>query len=105
MRSCSPDPENPAVMSRISASPSILVLMWLLTGVGRAAPPPPEPGGYFAIEVVDDQTGRGVPMVELQTTNGKIGTEWNVEPPVKPGTDGRYSTAMQGAAERKLWLM
>ena len=31
--------------------------------------------------------------------------EWNVEPPVKPGADGRYSTAMQGAAERKLWLM
>jgi hypothetical protein len=29
------------------------------------------PGGqYFAIEVVDEQTGRGVPMVELQTTSG-----------------------------------
>lgn len=27
------------------------------------------PGDYFAIEVVDEQTGRGVPMVELQTTS------------------------------------
>src|SRR5690349_21322068 len=25
---------------------------------------------YFGIEVVDDNTGRGVPMVELQTTSG-----------------------------------
>jgi hypothetical protein len=30
----------------------------------------PKPESYFAIEVVDDQTGRGVPMVELETTNG-----------------------------------
>jgi hypothetical protein len=29
-----------------------------------------DPGRYFAIEVVDEQTGRGVPMVELQTTSG-----------------------------------
>jgi hypothetical protein len=28
-----------------------------------------EPGRYFAIEVVDEQTGRGVPMVALQTTS------------------------------------
>ena len=28
------------------------------------------PSDYFGIEVVDDQTGRGVPMVELQTTSG-----------------------------------
>ncbi len=27
------------------------------------------PGDYFAIQVVDAQTGRGVPLVELQTTN------------------------------------
>ncbi len=56
-------------MSRIVAVRSIVVLMWLLTGVGRAAAAP-DPAGYFAIEVVDDQTGRGVPMVELQTTYG-----------------------------------
>ena len=29
-----------------------------------------DPKSYFAIEVVDEQTGRGVPMVELQTTYG-----------------------------------
>jgi len=29
-----------------------------------------QPSQYFAIEVVDEQTGRGVPMVELQTTSG-----------------------------------
>lgn len=27
------------------------------------------PGDYFGIQVVDDQTGRGVPMVELKTTS------------------------------------
>ena len=38
---------------------------------GRAGDEPqPDPGRYFAIEVVDDQTGRGVPMVELQGTSG-----------------------------------
>jgi hypothetical protein len=31
--------------------------------------PAPQPDRYFAIQVVDDQTGRGVPMVELQTTS------------------------------------
>jgi hypothetical protein len=55
-------------MPRLSTS--IFLLMWLLPGSGRAAAAPPEPGGYFAIEVVDDQTGRGVPLVELQTTSG-----------------------------------
>src|SRR4051794_35071903 len=40
-----------------------------LTGAAGPAPPP-EPSGSFAIEVVDDQTGRGVPLVELQTTYG-----------------------------------
>jgi len=30
---------------------------------------------------------------------------WDVEPPVKPGPDGRYPTAMQGAAEYDKWLM
>ena len=28
-----------------------------------------EPGGHFGIHVVDDQTGRGVPLVELETVN------------------------------------
>jgi hypothetical protein len=30
---------------------------------------------------------------------------WEVEPPVKPGPDGRYPTAMQGSAEFDKWLM
>ena len=30
----------------------------------------PEAGKYFAIKVVDEQTGRGVPLVELKTTHG-----------------------------------
>ena len=30
---------------------------------------------------------------------------WDVEPPVKPGPDGRYPTAMQGSAEYDLWRM
>ena len=36
--------------------------------VCRAASPTPQPSDYFAVEVIDEQTGRGVPMVELQTT-------------------------------------
>ncbi|MGA2656473.1 MAG: twin-arginine translocation signal domain-containing protein [Verrucomicrobiota bacterium] len=28
---------------------------------------------------------------------------WEVEPPVKPGVDGRYSTALQGDAEEDKW--
>jgi predicted dehydrogenase len=31
--------------------------------------------------------------------------DWSVEPPIRPGPDGRYSTVMQGSAERKRWLM
>ncbi len=30
---------------------------------------------------------------------------WDVEPPVKPGPDGRYPTAMQGVAELDKWLI
>ncbi len=37
--------------------------------VCHAESPVPQTGQYFAIEVIDEQTGRGVPMVELQTTS------------------------------------
>src|SRR3954454_16536855 len=47
-----------------------LVVILVVSTAVRGAPPDPEPGHYFAIEVVDEQTGRGVPMVELQTTYG-----------------------------------
>ena len=36
----------------------------------RAIAAEPDPSIFFAIEIVDEQTGRGVPMVELQTTSG-----------------------------------
>jgi len=43
----------------------------LLTGSkGHAQSLPTQTSRYFGIEVVDEQTGRGVPMVELQSTNG-----------------------------------
>ncbi len=53
-------------------------------------------------------TGQMVTWDELMLSKRSFALpkyEWNVEPPVKPGPHGRYSTAMQGAAERKLWLM
>ena len=42
---------------------SICMLMSLAAGQG------PEAGKYFTITVVDEATGRGVPLVELKTTN------------------------------------
>ena len=53
----------------------ILPIMILLSappaqGAGSALARDAEPSRYFAIEVVDEQTGRGVPMVELQATSG-----------------------------------
>lgn len=49
----------------------LLTMLPLLPSVARGDDPPSaEPGRPFAIEVVDEQTGRGVPLVELQTTYG-----------------------------------
>ena len=45
-----------------------VLILFLLCSLSYAQAVPPH-GAYFAIEVVDDQTGRGVPMVELQTTS------------------------------------
>jgi hypothetical protein len=47
----------------------VLVLVFG-AGVRGAEGPGADAGRYFAIEVIDEQTGRGVPMVELQTTSG-----------------------------------
>ncbi len=49
-------------------------LMTLLAGACGAQQPQPkllpaEPNPYFGIQVVDEATGRGVPVVELRTTN------------------------------------
>src|SRR5918998_6348749 len=46
-----------------------MFLLFLVPGVCVTVSPPSGPVRAFAIEVVDEQTGRGVPMVELQTTN------------------------------------
>jgi hypothetical protein len=42
----------------------------LLLSLALAADPAPQAGKYFKITVVDEQTGRGVPLVELRTVNG-----------------------------------
>src|SRR5256885_9119225 len=47
----------------------VLLVSLLAPGASPAAPQASDPDRYFAIEVVDEQTGRGVPMVELQTTS------------------------------------
>lgn len=46
-----------------------LLVLLLTPLVCYAAAPPSQPGCFFAIHVVDEETGRGVPMVELQTTS------------------------------------
>ena len=46
-----------------------IVVLLLMVNPCWAGSPEPAPGRYFAIEVVDEQTGRGVPMVELLTTS------------------------------------
>src|ERR1044071_415708 len=56
-------------MARMMARRKWPLLLLILAGAGRADPAPPQPVPYFAIEVVDEQSGRGVPMVELRTTS------------------------------------
>src|SRR6266446_3985020 len=46
-------------------SSSVILLMTVLV----AGDPTPQPVKYFTIIVVDEQTGRGVPLVELETVN------------------------------------
>ncbi|HEX5272755.1 MAG TPA: hypothetical protein VFW33_19795 [Gemmataceae bacterium] len=41
-----------------------------LLALSIAADPAPRAGKYFKITVTDEQTGRGVPLVELRTVNG-----------------------------------
>src|ERR1700693_4541512 len=41
----------------------------LLLGVMLGADSAPQAGKYFKITVVDEETGRGVPLVELRTVN------------------------------------
>src|SRR6266446_8002832 len=53
----------------MSLSRLCLVLVLSVLEVCRAAAANSEPSRYFAIQVIDEQTGRGVPMVEIQTTS------------------------------------
>jgi hypothetical protein len=48
---------------------SYLVVLCLAVQAGSFALHASSPGDYFIIEVVDGQTGRGVPLVELRTVN------------------------------------
>jgi hypothetical protein len=47
---------------------AILLAALALSSLARPGPAT-EPGRYFKIQVVDEQTGRGVPLVELKTVN------------------------------------
>src|SRR3954453_2965016 len=57
-----------AIMGRMIVNTTVLLVSLFAPGASGAAPQASDPGRYFAIEVVDEQSGRGDPMVELQTT-------------------------------------
>ncbi len=83
-------------MGPMAAWRRVLPLVLLLgPGVCRGAPLASQPDRYFAIEVLDDETGRGVPMVELQTTSG-----------VRYYTDsgGLVAFYEPGLMDRKVWF-
>ncbi len=72
--------------------------LWLPTVVIGLLPAPGAPlgpGDYFGIEVLDQDTGRGVPMVELETTSG-----------VRYDTDSNGLIAFYepGLMDRKVWF-
>ena len=55
---------------RLSTLALLVVVLSNLVGLAISTPPAgAEPGKYFGIEVVDDETGRGVPLVELRTVS------------------------------------
>ena len=56
------------MVDMVGSRSSLFIVLLLVPGVCRSESAASQTGRYFAIEVVDDQTGRGVPMVELQTT-------------------------------------
>ena len=53
-------------MIRIIASSLTIGLALAAAGLSPGA----APGRYFQIQVVDDRSGRGVPLVELRTVHG-----------------------------------
>src|SRR4051794_5291174 len=71
----SADPHRPRVevlpmILRALLRPALAMLALLSAPLARVDDPAPDPGRYFAIEVVDEQSERGVPLVQLQTTYG-----------------------------------
>jgi len=58
------------VICRIVLWTCLVLVLGLGTRVCWGESAAPDAGQYFGIEVADEQTGRGVPMVELQTTSG-----------------------------------
>jgi hypothetical protein len=56
---------------RVTLAAALLGLTWLSSSCALEQPSSADgsPGRYFKIQVVDRQTGRGVPLVELRTTN------------------------------------
>ena len=56
-------------MIRENPLPAVLSMVLLMIVGARCVSAATAPGEYFAIQVVDRQTGRGVPLVELRTTN------------------------------------
>jgi hypothetical protein len=57
-------------MIRFAPLVIFIVASLLAPASGRALASEGDSSRYFAIEVIDEQTGRGVPMVELQATSG-----------------------------------
>lgn len=49
---------------------SCLALLATAALFNTAAAAPPKPGDYFRLRIVDDQTGRGVPLAEVKTVDG-----------------------------------
>src|SRR5688572_4743404 len=75
------------LVSRLA--PILLALLACLAGLSAGAAP--EAGRYFAVEVVDDRTGRGVPVVEVPTVHsGRYFTDSNgIVAPDEPGLAGQ----------------
>src|SRR5262249_13854591 len=72
-----------------SALPAVCILL------GLACVASAKPAEYFAVQVVDEAMGRGVPMVELQTTSGaRYYTDSN-------GLIAFYEPGLMG---RKVWF-
>jgi hypothetical protein len=72
---------------------SLLLIAGVLLSQSGAAPA--KPGRYFGIQVLDDATGRGVPMVELRTTSG---VDYYTD------SNGLVAFYEPGLMDRKVWF-